>query len=173
MRAPADLAGLKIRVSSSVTAGVVEALGAIPVQMPAGDVYNAMQTGLVDGIIIGASGISDFRFDEVLGHVTLGLPLGNQAFYVVANAARVEGLPEAERDALRSVSGRALSRHAEAAWNAKGDAAFAALRGRDGVTLDLTDKEIAAFTAVLLPLIEAAVARLGAEDAFAVMRGKG
>ncbi|MFE3838986.1 TRAP transporter substrate-binding protein [Pseudogemmobacter sonorensis] len=171
VRAPSDLAGLKIRVSGSVTSGVVQALGAIPVQMPAGDVYNALQTGLVDGVIIGSSGISDFRFDEVLGHVTLGIPLGNQAFYVVANAARVEALPEAERAALRAVSGRDLSRHAEAAWNARGAAAIGGLRARDGVVVDLTGAEIAAFEAVLLPLTEAAIAGLGAEAAIAAMRG--
>lgn len=172
VRAPADLAGLKIRVSSAISADVVRALGATPVQMPAGDVYNALQTGLVDGVITGSSAIADFRFDEVLGHVTLGIPLGNQSFYVVANAARLATLPEEQAEALRAASGRALSRHAEALWNAKGETAIAALRAREnGTVIDLNAEEIAAFEAVLLPLSRARIAELGAEAALAAMRG--
>ncbi|WP_185984625.1 TRAP transporter substrate-binding protein [Aureimonas mangrovi] len=172
VREPQDLRGLKIRVSSSITGEIVQALGAIPVQMAATDVYNAMQTGLVDGVITGSSAISDFRFDEVLSHVTLGIPLGNQSFYVVANAARVGSLPDSEREALRAASGRELSRHAEAAWNAKGESAIAALRERDqGIVTELTPDEMSAFEAILLPLTQEKVAELGAEEAFATMRG--
>ncbi|WP_273690927.1 TRAP transporter substrate-binding protein [Ketogulonicigenium vulgare] len=172
VRQPADLAGLKIRVSSAVSGQVVQALGANPVQMPAGDVYNALQTGLIDGVVIGSSGISDFRFDEVLGHVVTGIPLGNQSFFVVANAARIARLPAGERAAFEAASGRDLSRHAEALWNAKGEAAIAGLRARDAaIVIDLTEAEIAAFEAILLPLTEAAVTDQGLSDAFATMRG--
>lgn len=169
VRSPADLAGLKIRVSSAVTSDVVTALGASPVQLSAGDVYNALQTGLVDGVIIGASGISDFRYDEVLDHVTLGIPLGNQSFFVVANAAKLAALPESAREALMAASGRDLSRHAEAAWNAKADAALSALPPEAVITL--TPAETSAFAARLLPVTEAAVADLAAQDALAIMRG--
>ncbi|ARO15654.1 TRAP family transporter substrate-binding subunit [Ketogulonicigenium robustum] len=169
---PADLAGLKIRVSSAVSGQIVQALGAIPVQMPAGDVYNALQTGLVDGVVIGSSGISDFRYDEVLGHVTTGIPLGNQSFFVVANAARLARLPADQRAALESVSGRVLSNHAEQLWNAKGEAAVDALRARgNGTVIDLTPDEIAAFDGILLPLTAAAVEAEGAADALAAMQG--
>ncbi|MFC3059715.1 TRAP transporter substrate-binding protein [Paenirhodobacter populi] len=173
VREPADMKGLKIRVSSSITAKVVEMLDAIPVQMPAGDVYNALQTGLVDGVITGSSAISDFKFDEVLKHVTLGIPLGNQSFFVVANAKRVAKLPEGPREALLKAGGRVLSRHAEAAWHAKSDTAIAGLhaRGPDVVT-DLTPEEIAAFDAILLPFTQKTVAAMKAEAAFKTMRGE-
>ncbi|WP_128255291.1 TRAP transporter substrate-binding protein [Falsirhodobacter deserti] len=172
VRTPADLRGLKIRVSGATTARAVEALGAVPVQLSAGDVYNAMQTGLVDGLITGSSAIADFRFDEVLGHVTLGIPLGNQSFFVVASAAKMKALPQDQRDALVGASGRELSRQAEAAWNAKGEAAIAALRERDpAIVTDLTEAEIAAFNDILLPLTEKMVADAGAAKALATMQG--
>ena len=170
VRSPADMAGLKIRVSGAVTSELVTALGASPVQMAAGDVYNALQTGLVDGVIIGASGLSDFRYDEVIDHVTLGIPLGRQSFFVVANAAKIAALPAAERDALTGAAGRALSRHAEAAWNAKAEAALAALPA--GAVITLTSDETALFADRLLPVTEQAVANLGADDALAILRGQ-
>jgi tripartite ATP-independent transporter DctP family solute receptor len=46
----ADLAGMKIRVQESdLMMGLVEALGATPTPMSYGDVYSALQTGVIDG----------------------------------------------------------------------------------------------------------------------------
>ena len=53
IRTPADLAGLKIRVAGATAADVASALGATPVQMPINQVYNALQTGLIDGVFTG------------------------------------------------------------------------------------------------------------------------
>lgn len=172
VRRPEDLAGLKLRVSGAVSAQAVAALGAIPVQMAAGDVYNALQTGLIDGVVIGSSAIADFRYDEVLGHVTLGIPLGRQAFFVVANAGKIAALPPEQRRALQAGSGRALSEHAEALWREKADQALAALRAKSADIVITPDRDdIARFEAILLPLTEQAVAKIGAETALQRMRG--
>lgn len=46
----ADLAGLKFRVQQSdLMVGLVEALGAVATPMPFGEVYSALQTGVIDG----------------------------------------------------------------------------------------------------------------------------
>lgn len=46
----ADLSGMKIRVQESdLMMGLVEALGATPTPMSYGDVYSALQTGVIDG----------------------------------------------------------------------------------------------------------------------------
>ena len=45
-----DLEGLKIRVQQSeLMVGLVEALGAVATPMPFGEVYSALQTGVIDG----------------------------------------------------------------------------------------------------------------------------
>jgi len=50
VRTPADMKGLKIRVQESdLMMGLVRAFGAIPTPMPYGEVYSALQTGVVDG----------------------------------------------------------------------------------------------------------------------------
>lgn len=169
---PSDLKGLKIRVSSSSSADAITALGAVPVQMPAGDVYNAIQTGLIDGLVSGASAISDFKFDEVLGHVTTGIPLGHQVFFVVINKAKIDSLPEDEATSLRAVATRELSRHAEALWNEKADAALTALRAEGGIVDDLNADEIAAFEAILLPLTKTAIEKQGAAAAYNALLGR-
>ncbi len=46
----ADLKGLKIRVQESkLMMGLVSALGAVPTPMAFGEVYSALQTGVIDG----------------------------------------------------------------------------------------------------------------------------
>lgn len=50
VKTPADLKGLKIRVQESeLMMGLVSAFGAIPTPMAYGEVYSALQTGVVDG----------------------------------------------------------------------------------------------------------------------------
>jgi tripartite ATP-independent transporter DctP family solute receptor len=50
IKSPADLKGLKVRVQESeLMMGLVSAFGAVPTPMPFGEVYSALQTGVVDG----------------------------------------------------------------------------------------------------------------------------
>ncbi len=171
IRSPADLAGLKIRVAGSVAGEVVEALGAVPVQMPANEIYNALQTGLIDGIITGASAVADFRLDEVANSYTIGAPLGRISFMVVMNQGRYEELSEEQRAALDGVIGRSLSQSGEEGWNGRATKTIEALRSADNTVIDLTEEEVAAFAELTLPVTEAIVAEIGAEDVLATMRG--
>lgn len=173
VRTPADLAGLKIRVSGSAAAASVEALGATPVQMPAGEIYNALQTGLIDGVITGASAIGDFRLDEVANSYTLGAPLGRISFYLLMNAERYNALPEGERAALDTIAGRPLSALAEAGWNARALDVLAQISAAgDNTVYTLTADETAAFGALTYPVRDVVVGGIdGGAEVLATMRG--
>jgi TRAP-type C4-dicarboxylate transport system substrate-binding protein len=178
VRHPDDLRGLRSRVSGSVPGQVIEALGATPVQMPASEMYNALQTGLVDGILTGGSAITDFRLSEVARSYTSGASFGNILFWVVMNEARFQGLSPEHRQAILAASGNWLSESGEAGWNAKADTTMEALRADPNeVVIDLTPEEAAAFNALTVPLTEAAVAALQAQglpaaEVVALMTGR-
>jgi len=173
IRTPADVAGLKIRVSGSAAAAAVEALGATPVQMPAGEIYNALQTGLIDGVITGASAIGDFRLDEVANSYTLGAPLGRISFYLVMNADRYASLPEGQRAALDAIAGRPLSASAEAGWNARAQQVIDQISATgDNTVYTLSADEAAAFGALTLPVRDQVVASVDdGAHVLAVMQG--
>lgn len=173
VRTPADVAGLKIRVSGSAAAAAIEALGATPVQMPANEIYNALQTGLIDGVVTGASAVGDFKLDEVANSYTLGPPLGHISFYLVMNKAKYEGLSDADRAALDSVAGRALSQHAEEGWAARAASVWQGLKDvGDNTVIELTADEAAAFGAVTLPVTDAVVGSIaGGADVLRAMQG--
>ena len=172
IRKPEDLAGLKIRVAGAAGADVATALGATPVPMPIPQVYNALQTGLIDGVFTGSSAIADFKLDEVANSYTIGAPLGRVSFYVVMNQAKYDSLSDAHKAAIDANSGRLLSKSAEDAWHAKGDKAIAdAKAAGDNTVVELSDEEIAAFAEITLAVTEKVIADLGAEDTLAAMRG--
>lgn len=171
IRTPADLRGLKIRVAGATAAEVAGALGATPVQMPINQVYNALQTGLIDGVFTGSSTLSDFKLDEVASSYTLGAPLGRLAFYAVMGQATYDKLSPEAGAALDSAIGRGLSRSAETAWNATADAAVAAARASgDNTIVDLSEAEIAAFAEAVSTVTESYVAGVGGEAALAAMQ---
>lgn len=173
VRAPADLAGLKIRVAGAVAADVVTALGATPVQMPIPQVYNALDTGLIDGIFTGASAVTDFKLFEVANSYTIGAPLGRIAFFVVMNGAKYDGLPDDQKAAIDALAGLPLSKSAEDAWNAKADQTIIDLKANSKNTvIELSADEIDAFGKLTLPVAEKVVAEVDSgADVMQAMHG--
>ncbi len=174
IRTPADLAGLKIRVSGSAAGATIEALGATPVQMPAGEIYNALQTGLIDGVVTGASAIGDFRLDEVANSYTYGADLGHISFYVVMNQGAYDALSDEERAALDSIAGRELSRSAEEGWLARAESVTESIQATgDNTVIFLTDEEAAAFDEITFPVRDQVISGVdGGEEVLATMQGE-
>lgn len=171
VRTPDDVKGLKLRVSGSAAAAVVESMGATPVQMPAGEIYNALQTGLIDGVLTGASAVGDFKLDEVANSYTLGAPLGRISFYVVMNKAKYDGLSDAQKAAVDSMAGRKLSQSAEEGWNARAVQVIEQLKADSGNTVyELTADETAKFAELTVPVTQKIVTEMGAQDVLDAMQ---
>jgi len=171
VRMPADLEGLKIRVAGATAGKVAEALGATPVQMPITQVYNALDTGLIDGAFTGSSTLDDYKLDEVASAFTFGAPLGNLSFFTVMNQAAFDGLPEAGKAALDQDYRCALANHAEAGWNATADAGVARARqDAKNTFVDLTEEEIAAFAEIVLPVTQAYIDQVGGQSVYDALR---
>ncbi|GGE43039.1 TRAP transporter substrate-binding protein [Actibacterium pelagium] len=169
VRSPADVAGLKIRVAGATAAKVVEALGGTPVQMPINQVYNSLQTGLIDGVITGSSTLNDFKLDEVANSYTLGANLGRLSFFAVMNQSAYDGLSDAAKAALDPA---ALSKSAEDAWNATSDDGLAKARATgDNTFIDLNADEAEAFAAAVADVVNAYVAEVDGAAALEAMRG--
>jgi TRAP-type C4-dicarboxylate transport system substrate-binding protein len=143
----ADLKGLKIRTPSKLMGGLLKAWGAVPVPMPAPKIYTSMQTGVIDGVFIGASGIRSFKLGEVGKHFTLGLPTNFTTFFLVMNKKSWNTLAPADKKALASVSGEKASIKAAGAYDkaGKGGIALAKKMGRN--IIQLSDKASAEFRA--------------------------
>src|ERR1700742_2110241 len=98
--APADYKGLKFRIQSSkVLEAQFRALGAIPQVMAFSDVYQALQTGVVDGQENTWSNIYTQKMHEVQKYMTTTIH-GYIGYVVVVNKKFWDGLPPDIRDEL-------------------------------------------------------------------------
>ena len=93
IRVPADYKGLKIRIQSSKVLGdQMKALGAIPQVMAFSEVYQAMQTGVVDGGENTPSNVYTQKMQEVQKFLAL-TDHGYIGYAVIANKKFWDGLP--------------------------------------------------------------------------------
>ncbi|MDR5652143.1 TRAP transporter substrate-binding protein DctP [Ruixingdingia sedimenti] len=74
-----DLNGLKLRALAGPQSATARGLGAIPVQMQAGEVYESLSRGTVDGAIYIWVGVPPFSLQELLHHTVEGITLGSAA----------------------------------------------------------------------------------------------
>ncbi|MEW5710604.1 MAG: TRAP transporter substrate-binding protein DctP [Pseudomonadota bacterium] len=67
---PEDVKGVKIRGASKEMDMMLKAAGGSIVNVPSSEVYNAMQTGVLDAAVTSSTSLISFRLYEVSGHVT-------------------------------------------------------------------------------------------------------
>ena len=93
LKSPADFKGLKMRIQSSkVLESQLRALGALPQVMAFSEVYQALQTGVVDGTENPHSNLYTQKMHEVQKHMTL-TEHGYLGYAVITNKKFWDGLP--------------------------------------------------------------------------------
>ncbi|MEM6890851.1 MAG: TRAP transporter substrate-binding protein [Pseudomonadota bacterium] len=149
-----DLEGLNIRVPSRNAGLVVQAWGANPVSMPAPAIYNAMQTGVIDGAMTDATTLGAFRLAEVTNHVTQGMETSISLFFIIMNRDTFGDLSREEQQAVLA-AGRDASLNGNAAWLEIADkalASFAETEGKEVITL--SPEEAARFNDASVEVVE-------------------
>ena len=98
---PADLAGLKVRVPEvPVYVSAFNKLGANPTPMAWGEVYTALQTGVIDGVENPSEGLFVGKIQEVTGFASRTNHIMTDV-NLVASAMAVDGLGADEQAAIR------------------------------------------------------------------------
>lgn len=93
LKAPADFKGLKMRIQSSkVLESQMRSLGALPQVLAFSEVYQALQTGVVDGTENPISNLYTQKMHEVQKHLTL-TEHGYLGYAVITNKKFWDGLP--------------------------------------------------------------------------------
>ncbi len=145
---PAGLAGRKIRsLPSPLVTATVRLMGAAATPMAFGEIYTALQAGVIDGLEHDAPTVLSAKFYEAAKHFTLTrhiyTPFG--AFFSEKTLQRMQ---PSLRDALLLAVDQATADHFQRA--AEVEAAAMAELGKRGVTIAQCDR--AAFRARVLPL---------------------
>jgi C4-dicarboxylate-binding protein DctP len=163
LKSPADFKGLKLRIQSSKTLDAqMRALGGIPQVMAFSEVYQALQTGVVDGTENPPSNLYTQKMHEVQKFVTLS-DHGYLGYAVIVNKKFWDGLPAELRGKLEGAMKEATKFANEVAKKDNDDALEAVRKsGKSQVQL-LSAADKKAWKKALLPVHKEMAARIGAE----------
>jgi C4-dicarboxylate-binding protein DctP len=173
VRVPEDMKGLKMRIQSSkVLNDQMKALGAIPQVMAFSEVYQAMQTGVVDGSENTPSNMYTQKHHEVQKYTTV-TNHGYIGYAVITGKKFWDGLPPDIRATLDGAM-RDASRYANDIAQKENDDALELIRksGKSEV-ITLTDAQKAQWKKALVGVHRENEARVGRETLEAVYRQTG
>ncbi|MCK9988710.1 MAG: C4-dicarboxylate-binding protein DctP [Azoarcus sp.] len=173
IKAPEDVKGKKLRVQSSkVLEEQMRALGAIPQVMAFSEVYQALQTGVVDGTENPHSNLYTQKMHEVQKHMTL-TDHGYLGYAVITNKKFWDGLPAEVRGQLEQAM-KESTEFANKIAREENDKALEAVRASGKTAIyKPTDAEKMAFKKALVPVHKKMESRIGAETIQSIYKDTG
>ena len=173
LKVPDDFLGLKLRIQSSkVLEAQMKALGAVPQVMAFSEVYQALQTGVVDGTENPPSNMYTQKMYEVQKHATLSYH-GYLGYAVIVNKKFWDDLPADVRGQLEQAMAEATA-FANDIAQAENDKALEAMKAAGKTEFhELSPDERAAWMAALKPVHEEVAGRVGKDLIEAIYKSTG
>ena len=173
IKTPTDIKGKKMRIQSSkVLEEEMRTLGALPQQMAFSEVYQALQTGVVDGTENPISNLYTQKMHEVQKYLSI-TDHGYLGYAVIVNRKFWDGLPADIRSQLENAMEQA-TRYANQIAKVENDNALEAVKksGKTNVYV-LTKDERLAFKKALVPVHQKMESRVGKEIIQSVYKDTG
>jgi C4-dicarboxylate-binding protein DctP len=173
IKAVDDFKGQKMRIQSSkVLEAQMRALGVLPQVMAFSEVYQALQTGVVDGTENPPSNLYTQKMNEVQKYVRVSNH-GYLGYAVIVNKKFWEGLPADVRGQLEKAMVEATD-YANQIAKEENDQSLEAVR-KTGKTevFTPTKEERAALRAKLIPVHQEVASRVGKEQLEAIYQATG
>ncbi|WP_295008441.1 TRAP transporter substrate-binding protein [uncultured Dechloromonas sp.] len=173
IKSPADLKGKKLRIQSSkVLEEEIRSVGGMPQVMAFSEVYQALQTGVVDGTENPISNLYTQKMHEVQKHLTL-TEHGYLGYAVIVNKKFWDGLPADIRKQLDDAMEQA-TRYANQIAKVENDASLEAVKKSGKTTVYVpTKEERLAFKKAMVPVHQKMEGRVGKEVIQAVYKDIG
>ena len=104
------LKGAKLVPFAAMTTPIVEALGAVPVQMPVTEMYTGLSTGTIDATTSSYNNIAPpWNFWDVSTHIVENVPTSFAVTYALMNKERYMGLSDEHRAIVDELAGLPMS----------------------------------------------------------------
>lgn len=129
------LKGAKIVPYAALTTPIIQAMGAVPVQMPVTEMYTGLSTGTIDGAYATFNNMTPpWNFWDVATHFVTNIPVQHAVIFVVMNRERYEGLGDEHRAIIDELSGEAASMKLAESFDGADEKSF-------GMMKNTTDKK--------------------------------
>jgi C4-dicarboxylate-binding protein DctP len=173
IKSPADLKGKKLRIQSSkVLEEQIRSVGGMPQVMAFSEVYQALQTGVVDGTENPLSNLYTQKMHEVQKHLTM-TEHGYLGYAVIVNKKFWDGLPADIRAQLDDAMEQA-TRYANQIAKVENDSALDAVKksGKTAIYVP-TKEERLVFKKAMMPVHQKMEGRIGKEVIQSVYKDTG
>jgi TRAP-type transport system periplasmic protein len=158
-----DLNGLTIRSPAPLQIAALEAMGAAAVGMPAPDIYDAVERGVIDGYKLANSATRVFDLGPTTSYRTV-CNCYTGAFVLVMNQQAWDRLSPAQQQVLEERSGRDLAIRLATEHVAMADEVAATYWPEHGVeSVELTEEEFARWRAAAQPVLDQWIAEREAD----------
>jgi TRAP-type C4-dicarboxylate transport system substrate-binding protein len=152
-----DLKGMKIR-ATGLSAKVVKALGGVPVAMPQGGTYEALQKGVVEGTFSPMEVLKGWKQGEVIRSTTECYSVGyTTTFFIVMNKQKWDSLPPDAKRVMEDLSESWVGVHG-AVWDGTDKEGRAFTKSLGNGIVPLTEAESDRWRAAVEPVIEQYIA---------------
>lgn len=111
-----DLQGLTLRAPGPITTDLIDALDASAVGMPAPEAYDALERGVIDGLMIAENGVNDFNLFDVLDY-GVACDCYTSPMFVVMNQQEWDALSPEQQAIIDDMAGEPLSLRAAQAYD--------------------------------------------------------
>jgi TRAP-type C4-dicarboxylate transport system substrate-binding protein len=127
----ADMKGLRLKAAGGPEADALRALGAVPVQMNSVDVYQSVETGVLDGRIGPYASVPALHEEKIFHYGTVGAAVGNFVAVFVINENKWKSLPKNVQVAIEHAA-RSAQETSCKFWDETGEKAVHELSEKDG-----------------------------------------
>ena len=140
IRSLEEVRGVKIRATGT-SAKVVKALGGVPVALPIGGTYEALQKGIAEGTFASMEALKGFKLAEVTKSVTKCITVGyTTTFFVVMNKDKWASLPDNIKKIFEQVSEEWADVHGKT-WDETDKEGLSYARGLGNEIVELSQEE--------------------------------
>lgn len=153
-----DLKGMRIRTANKQIQAVLQLVGAVPVTMGPGQIYESLQKGTLDGATTGWDGVRGFRLEDIIKNY-YAAKVSFICFHIVMNEKKYEGLPANVRKAIDETTAKWVDSF-PADWNKADRLARASAKKKGVIETTATDADRAAWRKRLKPVIDAQLAAI-------------
>lgn len=113
IRKPADLAGMKLKTAGGLFDKIARRYDISPVSIPAPETYEAVQRGVVEGLLFSYPSLRSYHLNDLVKYVTYGMRTSGFPGSIIIAEKTWRKLPEDIRKVLRDVSRVSAEREGE------------------------------------------------------------
>lgn len=154
-----DVKGLRMRAPNPSTQALLAYLGATPVGMPPGQVYENLQKGVIDGAVFPWDAIKGFRLENSLKH-HLDARVYTSCFHLVMHPQRFAALPAGVQKAIDGVIGQPLVDQFGGWWDKWDKAGLDAVKPLGHEIVSVSNARRETWRGQLKPVIDGEIGKL-------------